>query len=84
MKEENWNLEESEKYKIALAEVDDVLRFTDNSILSKIPESLKKFISENKMENYITNINPYMQLKYQKISEEAKAILSIIYQNYGI
>ena len=48
---------DDEKYRIALAEIDDILKFSDDEILLKISESFKKFVKENKDKKYISNIN---------------------------
>ena len=70
------------QYQIALAQVDEILHFTDNKIILQIPSSFFKFIKENKDNDYISNINPYMSLEEQDITDEAKAIISLIYRNY--
>ena len=71
-----------EKYKIALAEIDDILKFTDDEISLKIPESFKKFVKENKDKNYISNINPYLPLNYQNLKRETISILALINQDF--
>jgi len=71
-----------EKYKIALSEVDDILYFTDDSVKSQIPNSFLNFIKKNKHINYISNINPYLEIEEQNISEEAKSIMALIYRSY--
>ena len=71
-----------EKYKIALAEVDDILYFTDEDMKSQIPVSFLNFIKQNKKENHINNINPYLKIEEQNISEEVKAIMALIYRSY--
>lgn len=70
-----------EKYKNGLAEVDMILNYADKESLSKIPESLKKFIKENKSD-YITKINPEKDLKDQDLLYETKVILSVLYRDY--
>lgn len=75
------NTNEEQEYKIALAEVDDILRFADLEILNKIPKSFIKFIKDNKAK-YITNINPYLPIQEQNITEKTRAIISLIYRSY--
>lgn len=70
-----------EKYKNGLAEVDMILNYADEESLSKIPESLKQFIKENKSD-YITKINPEKDLKDQDLLYETKVILSVLYRDY--
>ncbi len=76
------NTNEEIEYKIALAEVDDILKFTDKEIVDKIPQSFKDFIKQNKDTNYITNINPYLPINSQNIKDETKSIIALIYRSY--
>lgn len=70
-----------ETYRNGLAEVDMILNYADEESLSKIPESLKQFIKENKSD-YITKINPEKDLKDQDLLYETKVILSVLYKDY--
>ncbi len=70
------------EYRIAFSEVDDILYFADNKLVSKVPKSFINFIRENKDENYISNINPYISFEAQNISEKARAIIALIYESY--
>ncbi len=72
----------AKEYSIALAEVDEILYFTDNWIVSQIPSNFLKFIKENKDKSYISNINPYLPIEKQNVSDEAKALISLIYRTY--
>ena len=49
---------------------------------SQIPVSFLNFIKQNKKENHINNINPYLKIEEQNISEEVKAIMALIYRSY--
>ena len=71
-----------EEYKIAFSEVDDILYFSGEDIVSQIPSSFIRFIKENKDENYISNINPYLSFDEQEISDKARAIIALIYRSY--
>lgn len=73
---------EEQEYKIALSEVDDILTFSDETIISKIPKSFIDFIRENKDKNHITNINPYLSLEEQDLNEKTKSIMAVIYRSY--
>ena len=75
-------LVKEKEFQIALAEVDEILYFTDENIVSKIPSSFKQFVKENKDKNYISNINPYMSLDDQDLRPETEAIISLIYRSY--
>lgn len=70
-----------ETYRNGLAEVDMILNYADEESLSKIPESLKQFIKENKSA-YITKINPEKDLEDQNLLYETKVILSVLYRDY--
>lgn len=70
-----------ESYKNGLAEVDMILNYADEESLSKIPESLKKFIRENKSD-YNVKINPEKNLEEQNLLYETKVILSVLYRDY--
>lgn len=67
---------------IAFAEVDEILNFMDKQYKKKIPEKLRKLISNNKLANYNIEINPSIPLTEQKISRKALSILSVINYNY--
>lgn len=70
-----------ERYKNALAEVDMILNYADEESLNKIPESLKKFVKENKSD-YIAKIDPEKDLKEQNLLYETKVVLSVLYRDY--
>ncbi len=70
------------KYQNALSEVYEILKNTDEELLSKIPKSIKKFIEENKNEQYNVNIDSKKSLYEQIILPETQAILSLIYRSY--
>lgn len=70
-----------ESYKNGLAEVDMILNYADEESLNKIPESLKKFIKENKSD-YTAKINPEKDLEEQNLLYETKVILSVLYRDY--
>ena len=71
-----------ETYKNGLAEVDMILNYADEESLNKIPESLKKFIRENKSD-YTAQINPEKDLKDQNLLYETKVILAVLYYGYS-
>lgn len=76
------NIKIDKEYRIAFSEVDDILYFSDSKLVSKVPKSFINFIRENKDENYISNINPYILFEEQNISEKARAIIALIYISY--
>lgn len=70
-----------ETYKNGLAEVDMILNYADEESLNKIPESLKKFIRENKSD-YTAQIDPEKDLKDQNLLYETKVILAVLYRDF--
>lgn len=76
------NTNELEEYKRAFSEVNDILKFTDGELVKKIPQNFRKFINDNKADNYITNIIPYIPLEEQQISSKGREIIALIYRSY--
>lgn len=75
-------LVKEKEYRIALAQIDEIIYFMDDEIVSKIPNSFKNFIKENKDRDYISNINPYMALEDQDLKPETQAMIALIYRSY--
>ena len=70
------------EYKMALAEVNQILMYTKEDVVSKIPEKFKKFVENNMDQNHIIEINKNKSLVEQNIMEETKQILALIYRDY--
>lgn len=68
--------------KIAFSQVYDILMLLDEDDRKKIPEKFISFFKQNKSENYISTINPYIPLEMQKIENQTNAIISYIYIKY--
>ena len=87
--ESKWDLKQYKEkvdvmrksYKNGFAEVEEILKFADEESLKKIPESFKKFITENRSD-YIPKIDPKKDLKEQNLLYETKVILSVMYRDY--
>lgn len=71
----------SDKYRSAFTEINEILKETDENVLSKIPLDVKKFIEENINENYNFIIDPNFNIEDQ-ISEDTKVIISWLYRDY--
>lgn len=71
-----------EVYQNAFKEVNDILEFTDEDLINKIPIKFKDFIKNNMNKNYVTNINPEITIDKQKLLKETESILSLIYRTY--
>lgn len=70
------------EYRKAFKEVYEVLKFTDTELLEKVPNSFKRFIEENMDRQYNKKINTDLTLEEQKLSNETKEILALIYRSY--
>jgi len=71
----------SPRYMDALSEVDYIVNGLEISELSKIPENFRNFIKNNKSKYYDTNFLKN-DIEVQKLKEETRAILAIIYRKY--
>lgn len=69
-------------FKNSLKEVYDILKNTENDLVIKIPSSFINFIKENMNKDYVTNIQPNLNINQQPLLKETEAILSLIYQTY--
>ena len=67
---------------MAYTEVDRILNLMDEQYQKKIPEKLRKLISESKLNDYDVIINPKIPLKEQRISRKALSILAVLNYNY--
>ena len=72
----------TDEYKNALSEVDAVLDLLSEDMKNKIPKSFLEFVKENKSQTYSPNFDIDLPLSEQKLMQETKSILSIIYRNY--
>lgn len=69
-------------YKIALSEVNEILKYTDDDIVSRIPKKFITFISDNMDTNHKFKVQENVELFEQPISNETKTILAMIYRDY--
>ena len=72
----------NKKYKIALKEVNDILKLSEFELQKRIPYKVRKFIVSNMDYEYKTNIQADISLEGQQISEEAKNILAYLYKEF--
>lgn len=73
-----------ENYAEALTEVNEVLRYTDFALTSKIPDSFKQYILDNMSKTYKFTISKDDMADdvISNLKAEAKSILGLIYRNY--
>lgn len=68
--------------KVAYSEVYDIIMFMNKAERKKIPTKFIEFLKANKQENYITKINPYLPLEFQKLSKKTQDIIAYVYRRY--
>ena len=69
-------------YRIALSEVNEILKYTDDDIVSRIPKKFITFISDNMDTNHKFKVQENVELFEQPIRNETKTILAMIYKDY--
>ena len=72
----------TKEYQEALAEVNEILKFSNIEFVKKIPYKLKKFIEDNMDKDYEVILNLNKKLKEQNLKEQTKEIISLIYRDY--
>ena len=68
------------EYEEAFVEVDEILKIMPIELSSKIPVQFRKIISDNKSNDYKVKIQE--PLEEQKLKEETKVILGLIYRDF--
>ena len=68
--------------KEALAEVNEILKYTDISIVKMIPVKIIEYIQNNMSINSNFRVNENLDLFEQPIKQETKRILADIYRKY--
>ena len=72
----------TKELRMAATEINQILRYTEEKDVNKIPLGLRLFLKEIADERYISNINPEISLYKQKLLEETEQILGMIYCYY--
>lgn len=70
------------EYSEAIVEVLEILEYSDDNILEKIPKKLIKFWERNKSKTYKPNLDHNKSISEMKLKNKTKSILSMIYLNY--
>ena len=70
------------EYSEAIVEVLEILEYSDDNILEKIPEKLIKFWERNKSKTYKPNLDHNKSISEMNLKDKTKSILSMIYLNY--
>ena len=70
------------EYSKAIVEVLEILEYSDDNILEKIPKKLIKFWKRNKSKTYKPNLDHDKSISEMNLKDKTKSILSMIYLNY--
>ena len=71
-----------ENLKKSLKETYEIIQNSENKIIEKIPNNFLKFIEDNMDKNYNPKINFDDENWKNKINNDTKAILALIYRDY--
>ena len=71
-----------ENYYIALAEVDEILKYIESKFITKIPKDILEVIKNNKAPNVVFKYNITKSLIEQNVHKETLEILSYINYNF--
>ena len=69
-------------YKEALVELLEILKYTDQEDVNKIPKKLLVFFRKNASTTYKFKIDENVEIKNLKLKKETKGLLTMIYRNY--
>ena len=69
-------------YRMALTEVNEILKYTDDNMVCRIPKKFISFVEENMDINYKFKVQENVELFDQPIRSETKTILAMIYRDY--
>lgn len=72
----------SVKYSEAAVEVLDILKYTREEDVKKIPKKFMKFLENNKSKTYTSNLDYTKDIKDMNLKPETEALLGIIYMKY--
>ena len=72
----------SVEYSEAIVEVLEILQYSDNNIISKIPKQLIEFWQRNKSTTYKPNLNHNKPINEMNLKSKTKSIITMIYLNY--
>ena len=70
------------EYSEAIVEVLDILQYSDDNILEKIPKKLIDFWDRNKSTTYKPNLDHSKSINEMDLKNKTKSIITMIYLNY--
>ena len=72
----------STEYSEAIVEVLDILQYSDDHIIERIPKKLIEFWKENKSTTYKPNLDHSKPINEMNLKDKTKALITMIYLNY--
>lgn len=72
----------SKEYSEAIVEVLDILKYSEDDIINKIPKNLINFWQENKSETYKCSLDHNKPITEMNLKNKTRAIIAMIYLNY--
>lgn len=72
----------SVEYSEAIVEVLEILQYSDNNIIEKIPKSLIEFWEKNKSTTYKPNLDHSKPINKMNLKKKTKSIITMLYLNY--
>ena len=66
----------------ASTELNKILEYLPNEYIEKIPTKLINFFKKVESKEYDANIDPYIELRKQKLLPKTKVLLTMLYRNY--
>ena len=70
------------EYSEAIVEVLEILKYSDDIIIEKIPKSLIEFWQKNRSQTYNPNLDHNKSINEMKLKNKTKSIITMIYLNY--
>ncbi len=70
------------EYSEAIVEVLEILQYSDDNIIEKIPKKLIEFWQRNKSTTYKPNLDHSKSINEMNLKKKTKSIISMIYLNY--
>ncbi len=70
------------EYREAIVEVLDILQYSDDYILDRIPKKLIEFWERNKSTTYKSNLDHSKPINEMNLKNKTKSLITMIYINY--
>ncbi len=70
------------EYSEAIVEVLEILQYSDDNIIEKIPKKLIEFWQRNKSTTYKPNLDHSKSINEMELKKKTRSIISMVYLNY--